>query len=225
MKITEKWLLDNLTGISNSGDFISEKIGYIYYWGYGAGEGDNYKRVTFRDDADSIRVIDKAENIFSIPLPKFAHNKKMNIKAQKMIREWAEQNREDFVTYETLLLFNRYLLDVSDHPKASKSVMESILKGKKPSLSRFGASAYNDTMGFYRQYLKNKDKIPVEALKAIMGLSTDSKYTKIYGTMQKLFDEQQNAPESFLDSLCTMTNMSKDIIKKDLHCIYDECRC
>ena len=94
MKITEKWLLDNLTGISNSGDFVSEKIGYIYEWGYGAGEGNDYRRVAFRNEADSIHVIDiKKDIVFSIPLPLFAHNKKMNIKAQKMIKEWEEQNR------------------------------------------------------------------------------------------------------------------------------------
>lgn len=92
--ISEKWLLDNLAGIDVSGELISRKGKEEYHWGYGAGEGNDYRRVTFRNEADSIHITDLSDfgsHVFSIDLPRYARNKSKNIEAQELIRKWEEE--------------------------------------------------------------------------------------------------------------------------------------
>lgn len=77
-RITEKKLLDNYKYITKCGALCSIIDGKEYYWGYGAGYGSNYIRVSLRQDAESIRIEQRYEKIFSIDLPKKCMNKKAN---------------------------------------------------------------------------------------------------------------------------------------------------
>ena len=90
-RITEKQLLDNYQYITQCGDLCSIIDGTHCYWGYGAGCGYNYKRVTYRHEADSIRIEQRYERIFSIDLPKKCMNKEANDRVQADITKFMRE--------------------------------------------------------------------------------------------------------------------------------------
>lgn len=100
MRVTEKQLLDNYKYITNCGDLCSIIDGTYYYWGYGAGYGSNYKRVLYRQEAESIRIEKRNGSIYSIELPAKCMNKKANDKIQLEIAKFYKRVcQEDY--YET----------------------------------------------------------------------------------------------------------------------------
>lgn len=90
-KISEKKLLDNYKYITNCGDLCSIINGKEYYWGYGAGSGSDYKRVSLRNEAESIRIEQRYEKIFSIDIPKKCMNKKANDLVQAEIIKFMKE--------------------------------------------------------------------------------------------------------------------------------------
>lgn len=97
MKLTEKILLDNYTGISNSGDLISEIPGkgtiywnYLEYMGFNYGR-KSYKCTKFRKNADYIRTFTFGYcDIKLMDIPKRCMNKVANERVQSDIKAWCD---------------------------------------------------------------------------------------------------------------------------------------
>lgn len=89
--ITEKKLLDNYKYITKCGDLCSIINGEEYYWGYGAGSGFNYKRVSLRAEAENIRIKRRNGFIYNIKLPKKCMNKEANNLVQAEILKFIEE--------------------------------------------------------------------------------------------------------------------------------------
>lgn len=91
-KISEKKLLDNYKYITNCGDLCSIINGKEYFWGYGAGSGFDYKRVLYRNEAESIRIQEGQNGpIYSIDIPKKCMNKKANDLVQAEIIKFMKE--------------------------------------------------------------------------------------------------------------------------------------
>lgn len=88
MKFSEKKLLDNLTGISNCGDFMSTINKVVYYWNYGY-RNDGWHPCDRRDDAEEIKITEIfGYNLKIIPLPKRCMSKTKFQRAETMYSEW-----------------------------------------------------------------------------------------------------------------------------------------
>ena len=65
MKLTEKLLLDNYIGHSQLGDNLSDIDGKRYPWYYSAGDGEDYRIVSSREEAQQI-TIDRGRGVRKI---------------------------------------------------------------------------------------------------------------------------------------------------------------
>lgn len=90
-RITEKKLLDNYKYITKCGDLCSIINNVKYYWGYGVGRRSSYRRVLYRNEAESIRIEEQNGTIYSIDIPKKCMNKKANDLVQAEIIKFIKE--------------------------------------------------------------------------------------------------------------------------------------
>lgn len=93
MRITEKKLLDNYSGITNSGNLISTINGIVYHWNYGTVDnGFNFK--IDRYHADSIKVSNYGYNMKIIPIGYRCMNKIGYSYVKEQMEKWVRDNCE-----------------------------------------------------------------------------------------------------------------------------------
>lgn len=88
MKFTEKKLLDNLTGISVCGDYMSNINNVVYYWNYGY-QNDGWHPCQRREESDEIKITEIfGYNLKIIPLPMRCMSKTNFQRAETMYNKW-----------------------------------------------------------------------------------------------------------------------------------------
>jgi len=92
MRLTEKKLLDNYTGITNSGNNISTINGVVYHWNYGnAIDGYFYHKV-YREESNEIKVTNYGYDAKVIPVGRRCMNRLAYNKIVKTTEKWISEN-------------------------------------------------------------------------------------------------------------------------------------